>query len=55
MNVQLSASVPAELRDRVHTEAQRRDVGVGQLVTWLVERNLPAWEAVDLDRLTGPA
>lgn len=53
MNVQLSASVPKELRDRVHAEAARRDVSVGQLVTWLVGRSLPAWEQVDLDHLTG--
>lgn len=44
-------AIPADLHARLVAEADRRDVSVARLVTWAVERVLPAWEATDLDRL----
>lgn len=39
----------ADLKARLKAEATRRDVSEAQLVAWALERQLPEWEAQDLD------
>lgn len=44
--------VDEAILDRLDAEAARRGIGRNTLITWLIERNLPAYEAIDLEALT---
>lgn len=43
-------TIPATLHERLQAEADRRDVSVTFLASKAIDRALPVWEKIDLNR-----